>query len=100
MEERATVRRPAEDEGNPFQTAKNMAEEGCSGSGDWVNSLRVYKGTRARSQRLTQIVHDINRVTSYSENLRRMENWETALEECVKDTGGEVTDVIMANGLR
>ena len=59
---------------NPFQTVKNMAdEEGCSGAGAWVKLLRAYKGKNAsRSQRLTERVHDIKRVTSYSEVLLRM----------------------------
>ena len=88
--------------GNPFQTVKNMAdEEGCSGAGAWVKLLRAYKGKNAsRSQRLTERVHDIKRVTSYSEVLPRMEKWEAALKEHVKDTGREVADITMANCLR
>ena len=88
--------------GNPFQTVKNMADdEGCSGAGAWVKLLRAYKGKNAsRSQRLTERVHDIKRVTSYSEVLPRMEKWEAALKEHVKDTGREVADITMANCLR
>ena len=88
--------------GNPFQTVKNMADdEGCSGAGAWVKLLRAYKGKNAsRSQRLTERVHDIKSVTSYSEVLPRMEKWEAALKEHVKDTGREVADITMANCLR
>ena len=67
----------------------------------WVKLLRAYKGKNAsRSQRLTERVHDIKRVTSFSEVLPRMEKWEAALKEHVKDTGLEVADITMANCLR
>ena len=53
--------------GNPFQAAKNMSEEeGWCGAGAWVKLLRAYKGKNAsKSQRLTERVHDIKRVSSY-----------------------------------
>ena len=72
--------------GNPFQTLKNMADdEGCSGAGAWVKLLRAYKGKNAsNSQRLTERVHDIKRVTSYSDVLPRMEKWEAALANCLR----------------
>ena len=54
----------------------------------------------SRSQRLTTGVHDIKRVSSYSEVLARMEMCEAVLKEHVKDTGCEVADIIMANCLR
>ena len=88
--------------GNPFQTVKNMSEEeGCYGAGAWVKLLRAYKGKNAsRSQRPTGRVHDIKRVQSYSEDPTRMEMWEAALKEHVKDTGCEVADITVANCLR
>ena len=76
-------------------------EEGCCGAGAWVKLLRAYKGKNAsRSQRLTERVHDIKRVSSCSEVLARMEMWEAALKEHVKDTGCEVADITMASCLR
>ena len=86
----------------PFQTVKNLSEEeGCCGVGAWVKLLRAYKGKNAsRSQRLTERVHDIKRVSSYSEVLARRDMWEAALEEHDLDTGCEVADITMANCLR
>ena len=89
--------------GNPWQTVKNMSEEeGCGGAGALGQTLlRAYKGKNAsRSQRLTERVHDIKRVSSYSEVLARMEMWEAALKEHVKDTGCDVADITIANCLR
>ena len=87
--------------GNPFHSAKNMSqEEGCCGAGARVKLLRAHKCKNAsRSQRLTERVHDIKRVSSYSE-VHRIEKWEAALEEHVKDAGCEVADITMANFLR
>ena len=74
-------------------------EEGCCGAGA-VKLLRACKGKNAsRSQRLTERVHDIKRVSSYSGVLAHMEMWEAALKEHVKDTGCEVADITMANCL-
>ena len=57
-------------------------EEGRCGAGAWVKLLRAYKGKSAsRSQRLTERVHDIKRVSSFSEVLARIEMWEAALKE-------------------
>ena len=47
-----------------------------------------------------ECMHDIQRVTSYSEVLLRMEKCGAALGEHVIDTGREVPDITMANGLR
>ena len=72
----------------PVQTVKNMSEEegGC-GAGAWVKLLRTCKGKSAsRSQRLTERVHDIKRL-SYSEVLARMDMKETFLKEHAKDKG-------------
>ena len=79
-----------------------MSEEvACCGAGAWVKLLRAYKGKNAsRCQRLAERVHDIKRVSSYSEVLARMEMWEAALKEHVKDSGCEVADITMANCLR
>ena len=87
---------------NPFQTAKNMADdEGCSGAGAWVKLLRGDKGKNAsRSQRLTERVHDIKRGRLHSKVFLRMEKCEAALKEQVKDTGREVSDITMANCLQ
>ena len=68
------------------------------GAGAWVKLLRAYRGKNgSRGQRLTERVHDIKRVSSYSEVLARMEMWEAALKEHVKDTGCEGADITMAN---
>ena len=76
-------------------------EEGCCGAGAWVKLLRAYKGKHAcRSQRLSKRVHDIKRVSSYSEVLGRMEIWKATLKEHVMDTICEVADIAMANCLR
>ena len=75
-------------------------EEGCCGAGAWVKLLRAYKGKNARrSQRLTERVRDIKRV-SLSEVFARRDMWEATLKEHVMDTGCEVADIIMANCLR
>ena len=69
-------------------------EEGCCGAGAWVKLLRAYKGKNAcRSQRLTGRVHDIECVSSCSVVLARMEMWDAALKEHVKDIGCEVADI-------
>ena len=69
-------------------------EERCCGAGAWVKLLRAYKGKKAStSQRLTDRVHDIKRVSSCSDVLARIEMWEAALKEHVKDTGCEVADI-------
>ena len=88
--------------GSPFQTVKNMSEEeGCCGAGAWVKLLRAYNGKNpSRSQRLTERVHDIKRVSSYSEVLARMETWEAAWKEHVMDNGCEVADISIANCVR
>ena len=88
--------------GNPFQTVKNMSEEErCCGAGAWVKLLRAYNGKNpSRSQRLTERVHDIKRMSSCSEVLARMEVWEAALKEHVMDNGCELADVTMANCVR
>ena len=89
--------------GNPLQTVKNMSEEErCGGAGALGQTLlRAHKGKNtSRSQRLTERVHDIKRVSSYSEVLARKEMWEAALKEHVKDTGCDVADITMANCLR
>ena len=76
-------------------------EEGCCGAGAWVKLLRAWKGKNAsRSQRLTERVHGIKRVSLCSEVLARMEKWDAALKEHIKDTGCEVADITMANCLR
>ena len=81
--------------GNLFQTVKNMSEEELRyGAGAWVKFLRAYKSKNAcRSQRLTGRVHDIKRVSSCSEVLARMEMWDAALKEHVKDIGCEVANI-------
>ena len=78
-----------------FQTVKSMSEEeGCCGAGAWVKLFRAYKGKNAcRSQRLTGRVHDIKCVSSCSVVLARMEMWDAALKEHVKDIGCEVGDI-------
>ena len=63
--------------------------------------LRAYEGKNAsRSHRLTERVHDIKHVSSYSEVFVRMEMWEAALKEHVKDTGCDVANITMATGVR
>ena len=88
--------------GTQFQTLKIMREEeGCCGAGAWVKLLRACKGKNAsRSQRLTERVHDIKRVSSYSEVLARRDMWEATLKEHDMDTGYEVADITMANCFR
>ena len=58
--------------------------------------------TRARTPAEVSVsrcecMHDVQRVTSYSEVLLRMEKWEAALGEHVTDTGREVPDITIAN---
>ena len=88
--------------GIPFQTVKNMSEEErCCSAGAWVKLLRAYNGkNQSRSQRLTERVHDIKRVSSQSQVLARMETWEPALKEHVMDNGCVVADITIANSVR
>ena len=90
-----TVRTPLPD-GEEYVTRRRVC---CAGA--WVKLLRAYKGKNAsRSQRHTERVHDIKRVSSLSEVLARMDMWEAALKEHVMDTGCEAADITMANCLR
>ena len=86
----------SEDQRKPFQTVKN-----CYGAGPWVKLLRAHKGKSAsRRQRLTERIHDVKRVSSYSEVLARMEMWEAASKKHFKDIGCEVADINRANCLK
>ena len=88
--------------GNPFQTENSVSkQQGCCGAGVGVKPLCAYKGKNAsRSQKLTERVHDIKCVSSHPAVVVRMEMWEAALEENVKDIGCDVADSTMANCLR
>ena len=82
----------SEVKGNPFQTAKKCQKKRGVAVLELGSNYCVHtRGKKAsRSQRVTERVHDIKRVSSCSEVLARMEIWKAALKEHVKDAGCEV----------